>query len=119
MDLIIFVYTLIGLLLVIMAIPFMRDRVGPNNWAGFRIPETTEDPEVWYPAHHYAGKWMFGLGWVNIIAAIGLALLPGMGETLYVTLMTVVLLGGLGVGLLFSWRYARGITKEPTDKTEY
>ena len=112
MTLLIFLYAAAGLLLVVLAIPFIRRRIGINYWAGLRIPATTEHPGVWYPANRYAGWWLLALGIINLSASLILGFWPGMSEELYVILMTGILLGGLGVGLYFSWRHASRLAEQ-------
>ncbi|HJS29470.1 MAG TPA: SdpI family protein [Anaerolineales bacterium] len=112
MTLLIPLYAAAGLLLIVLAIPFIRRRIGINHWAGLRIPPTTEHPGVWYPANRYAGWWLLSLGILNLSAALLLGFWPGMTEGFYVLLMTGVLLGGLGVGLFFSWRHASGLVNQ-------
>ena len=111
MTLYIVMYAGIGLLLMGLGIPFIREKVGPNDWAGFRIPATLDHPEIWYPANRYAGRWMFALGVLNFALAIILGVLPGITEIGYLVLMTAFLLGGLGVGLVFCWKHANRLLK--------
>jgi len=47
----------------------------PNPYYGFRIRETLEDPEVWYPANRFAGAALAAAGLVGAAAAL---LLPGL-----------------------------------------
>jgi uncharacterized membrane protein len=112
MTFFILLYAGTGLLLILLGIPFIQGRIGPNHWAGLRIPATTEHPEVWYPANRYAGRWLAGLGVINLAASLLIGFWPGMNEDSYVAIMTAILLGGLALGLGFSWRYASNLAKQ-------
>lgn len=53
---------LVALLFVALGIPLVR-RIVPPNWLyGFRLPQTVNDPALWYPANEYAGRWLIALG---------------------------------------------------------
>lgn len=61
---------LIGLLFVVIGIPFYLEKVGPNSVSGVRLPKTYSDPRIWYAANKVFGQDM-------IIAGIVLAVLSG------------------------------------------
>ena len=48
METILVLYVGIGLLLILVAIPLIRKKIKPNHLYGFRVPQTLNDPEVWY-----------------------------------------------------------------------
>ena len=49
-----------GLLLIILAVPLIQRRVPPNIWYGFRLPQTLNDPEIWYAVNEYGGRDYYG-----------------------------------------------------------
>lgn len=51
-----------SLLLSILAIPLILVRVKPNSWYGFRILLTMNNPEIWFPANKFTGKWLLSYG---------------------------------------------------------
>ena len=106
------VYLFIGLMLVGLAVPLVRGRVRPNRWYGFRVQETLEDPDVWYAVNSYSGRLLLGLGVIVAATAIGLALVPSVDVLLYMLGCTMVLVGGLLLGLVLSFRYLH--TLKPT-----
>ena len=98
----------IGLLMVILAIPMILGKVTPNSVYGFRTKKTLSDPEIWYPANAYAGKWLLAWGVVMMVAALLLPiLLPDLSEDSYAALFVLVVLGGLFVVVLMCWRYLK------------
>ena len=102
------VFAGLGLLMVILAVPMILGKVSPNSVYGFRTKKTKSDPEIWYPANAYAGKWLLTWGVVMIVVAILLPwLLPNLNEDSYAALFTIIILGGLLVVVLICWRYLR------------
>lgn len=97
-----------GLLMVVLAIPMIRGKVPPNHWYGFRVRRTKEDPQIWYPANAYAGKLVLVYGLFICVAAIVLPwMFADLAPDALAWVMTFVLLGGLLVVVLLSWRYLR------------
>ena len=105
----IIVFVITGLLLIGVSIPMMRGKVSPNNWYGFRIKATLENPDVWYPANAYAGKLLCVTGVITIVAAVVCALIPGISEDTYAITISVIMLGCLFVTLFISMRYAKSL----------
>ena len=101
----------LGLLIVILAVPMILGKVSPNSVYGFRTKQTKSDPEIWYPANAYAGKWLLAWGVVMIVTALLLPwLLPDLDEDSYAALFTVIMLGGLLVVVLMCWRYLKNLS---------
>lgn len=98
-----------GLLLIGLSIPMIRGRVKPNWIYGFRVPKTVNDPDVWYQANAYAGKWLLFTGVVTLAAALGLYLLPGLTVDSYALLCAAASLGALAVTVVMSFRYLKTI----------
>src|SRR6476659_9971082 len=96
-----------GLLLVALSIPLIRGRIRPNMWYGFRVKRTLEDPQVWYPANRYAAKWMLGVGLAHTIVAAALYAAPGLDLVRYALTCAAVLLTGLTMGIVQSFRHLR------------
>ncbi len=105
MMILLVMYVAIGLLLSAISVPLILRRIGPNPVYGFRVKQTLEDPEVWYDVNAYAGKGLFLDGLITVIAALVLALVPGISVDRYaLSVMTLVFLG-LGISLVASFRY--------------
>src|SRR5438094_548962 len=104
MTLLLVIFVLSGLLLVALAIPLIRGKVGPNSWYGFRVPQTLGDPNVWYPVNRYAAKGMLWLGLATCAAAVLLYLVPEIDLVVYSLTVLAVNLVGLTVNLVLTFR---------------
>lgn len=100
-------YVASGLLLIAAAIPMIRGRVRPNWIYGFKVRKTVENPEIWYPANAYAGKWLLGCGVLTVAAAIAFYFIPDITVDGYAWLCAAVILGGLAVAAWMSFRYLK------------
>ena len=79
------------------AIPFIRRRVKPNLWSGFRISETLRDEATWYRVNAQFGKWLFVAGAIFALAAVALYFTPGVGSDIVAYSLTCT--GALFVAL--------------------
>ncbi len=101
-----------GLLLSVLAIPMIRRKIGPNAWYGFRVPQTFADPETWYAANAYAGKYLLGTGIITVLAALGFYRVPGITLDAYALACTGAVLAALVVTVIQSLRYLRTFSKK-------
>ena len=95
-----------GLLLSGLALPLMWRKIPPNHWYGFRVRRTLEDVTVWYAVNEFSAKRLLWVGIATVAAAITLFFLTTSIDV-YATGVTVVVLGGLAVSLIQSFRYLR------------
>lgn len=72
-----------GLLLALLSVPLIQKRIGPNNWYGVRIPQTLNNPEVWYDVNAFVAWRLFAVGILMIVAAIGLSFVSGLNVGYY------------------------------------
>lgn len=100
-------YIVSGLLLVAVSIPMIRGRVKPNWIYGFKVRKTVENPDIWYPANAYAGKWLLGCGVVTVVTAVGFYFIPGISVDGYALLCAAVILGALALAAGMSFRYLK------------
>jgi uncharacterized membrane protein len=111
------VFTAVGALFIGLAIPLMRRRVPPNALYGLRVPATFADEWVWYEANAQSGRDLFVLGWIELVYAGLLPLLPHMTMEKYalanVAYMLIGVLGFAAVG----WRRANRLLKERKAQT--
>ena len=61
----------LGLLIVAIAFPLARGKVGMNHWYGVRVRQSFESEEKWYKINRYGGRQL--MIWGVIIAALGAA----------------------------------------------
>jgi uncharacterized membrane protein len=107
MEILFVMYLGAGLLLAGLSIPLILKKIKPNGLYGFRVPQTLDNPKVWYEVNQYSGKWLLVGGIAIVIAAIGLYLLPGISVDGYALAILGVVIGVLGVGLVQSVRYLK------------
>jgi uncharacterized membrane protein len=108
----VFLFLLVGLLMIALALPLIRGKVPPNSWYGFRIRLTLEDPEIWYPANRRGGCLLLVVGLVTIAAALLLPLIPGMTSEAYGLWVSGVMLASILLCLVFSIRYAKKLAAD-------
>ena len=111
MSHLLYLYTWVGAIFVALAVPLMRRLVGPNHWYGFRVPQTLSDPHVWYEANLYAGKGFFWLGVVLMAVAVVLYWVPRVSPREYKASCTGVLMVGVVVNLIQSFRFLGTLRK--------
>lgn len=104
------VYIASGLLLSGLSLPLIWRRVPPNIWYGFRVKATLEDPEVWYPANEYTGKWMLGIGLLTILVAVAGYFVIGTNVAVYASIVGGAVVGSLLVAVIKSFLYLRRLT---------
>lgn len=99
-------FTCIGLLLIGLAVPLLRRRVGPNPWYGLRVPATLADQAVWYEANARSARDLVLLGVVQVILALGLPLLVDLPPGEYARINGGVISAGAVVAAVAGWRRA-------------
>lgn len=62
-----------GLIFILVSIPLVRRKIGPNGWYGFRIAKAFESEENWYRINEYGGRQM--IKWSAVIILIGVVAL--------------------------------------------
>jgi hypothetical protein len=102
-------FTTSGLVLAGISIPLILGKIPPNGLYGFRVKKTIENPDIWYPANAYAGKWLLATGLCMVLAALVLALIPGI--TIDVYSYGILLVWGIvfTIALVASFRYLKSL----------
>ncbi len=108
---------LLGLLLVVGAIPLMLRKV-PPNWAyGLRVPATYADRWVWYEANAKSRRDLFILGVVMVVTALALEYLVEVAEAAR-TAAFFLLFGCLVVVAVVGWvRASRLLRRRRREQT--
>lgn len=101
-----FLFIATGVLLIGLSVPLIRRRVAPNALYGLRIPATLSDDWVWYEANARSGRDLFGLGCAQVLAAIGLSVVPGITVDEYTMANSVLLIAGALLIAVIGWRRA-------------
>jgi hypothetical protein len=109
MSLLLPMFLVLGLLLIIIAIPLYLEKIPPNNLYGFRVRKTLGNPKIWYAVNKYSSVWFMAAGLVLMLAALGLALAPGLSVDVYSLACMVIFTVVLAVGMAFSIRYMNSL----------
>jgi uncharacterized membrane protein len=89
-----------------LSLPLIGRKVPPNNLYGFRVRRTLENEDVWYAANEFSAKRLLWLGIATVVVAVTLFFLTTRID-LYALSLATVLLVGLAVCLIQSFRYLR------------
>jgi len=100
-----------GVLMVAIAVPLIQKRIPPNPWYGFRVRQTLDNSNVWYPVNAYAGKCLFRSGIATSVGAIALYLVPGLNLDFYALGCLCVTFVALAISIVQSWRYLQTLDK--------
>lgn len=111
MVLLLILFVSSGVLLTALSVPLIFRKIPPNSWSGFRVRATLENEEVWYPANEYAGKRLFWVGYVTVVAAVALFLLPIPNVGIYASAVGGVVMVGLAAAVAQSFLYLRSLTE--------
>lgn len=112
MTLLLILFLIWGAILIGISIPLIQGRVGPNNWYGFRVRRTLEDPDLWYPVNRYSGWRLLGVGVAEIVVATALYFVPEVDVAVYASIVGGVAVAAVIIGLVQSFRYLHQLTKE-------
>ena len=102
-----------SLLLMGLAVPLIRRRVGPNLWYGFRVPRTLNDRAVWFEANAFAGKCLLATGLINILSSVVLYFSRIVDGPTYAIACTTILLVALATSVILSFRFLDLLTRPP------
>lgn len=47
---------ILGVAFIVLGYPLYKERIGPNDYYGLRIPQTRNNPDIWYPVNARSGK---------------------------------------------------------------
>jgi uncharacterized membrane protein len=110
METILILYVVIGLLSAVVAVPLIKGKVKPNALYGFRVPQTLNDPAVWYAVNAHFGRRLLLTGLATALAAALLYNVPGLDVDSYAWALLAVYGVFFGVGLVQSWRYMKTLS---------
>ena len=101
------VFVGVGLLWIGISIPLLYEKIGPNQWYGFRTRKTLSDKEIWYKANKYMGKDFVILGSIQILYNLILIVLPTNILPFLCAGNMLILVGGVAIILIRSLLYLR------------
>jgi uncharacterized membrane protein len=111
MQFLLFLYSVLSILLMLIALPLVARRVPPNWVYGFRVPQTLSDERVWYDANAYAGRLLLVSGAAQLIAVLALYFVPGLNKDSYALSSAAVILISLFATFGLSWRYLQTLAR--------
>lgn len=97
------IFWLLGALLVGLALPLLRRKVGPNHLYGLRVGETLASEEVWYEANARSARDLVAVGVGTILGSTLLFALPWSNPDHCVLVCCLLLIAAV------IWYCARGI----------
>jgi uncharacterized membrane protein len=68
-------FAILGVLFVLVGLPFYYGKVKPNSWSGFRTGKTMSDPNIWYAANKTMGLDFMIAGIVLFAFSLSVAIL--------------------------------------------
>jgi hypothetical protein len=98
-------YAVVAVVMVLAAIPLMKHKIPPNHWYGFRVPATLNDPGLWYKVNAYAASGLLWVGIMTLISAVALYVFPGLNTRTYRFACTAILVTGVCVNLVKTFRF--------------
>jgi len=104
-------YLIFGLLLALFAVPLIKRKVKPNWIYGFRVPQTLNDPVLWYAVNAHFGRRLLVIGLATALAALLLYPMPGLDVDSYAWALLAVFALFFGVGVVQSWRYMKTLDR--------
>jgi hypothetical protein len=102
----------VALLLVALALPLVRGAVKPNWIYGFRLPSTVNDPNLWYPANAYAGRWLAGIGAAMALAVVTLYFVPSIDDETYAVSIVIGVAAAVALSVAMSMRKLAQLKRE-------
>jgi len=108
-TLLLVIYLIMGVLLIGLSIPLMRNNIKPNGWYGFRVAKTMNDPDIWYAVNHHYSYRLFWSGAACIVASLLLYLVPGLSIDAYALSVLGVFAIVFLAGLAQSIRYLKAL----------
>jgi uncharacterized membrane protein len=96
-----------GLVFVAISIPLLLEKIGPNQWYGFRVEKTLNNRVIWFKANKYMAKAFIVVGCVQIIYNIILIITKLSGPAYEMNGNLIILVGGTLIVLVASMLYLR------------
>jgi uncharacterized membrane protein len=109
MNFMIGMFIVSGLILCIISIPMILKKIKPNGLYGFRVKKTLENPDIWYAANCYSGKWLLVTGLVIVAGAIGLSFVSSLTIDTYALSVLAIFAIAFAVSIIMSVRYINSL----------
>ena len=111
MEILLLMYIIGGLVLAVVSVPMILEKIKPNPFYGFRVPQTLENPELWYKVNKYAGQRLLVAGLLFVLVAVIIYFIPGLSIDAYALACLAVFVVIFAWAIVQSLRYLRSISK--------
>jgi len=101
-----------GVILVALSIPMILGKVAPNPIYGFRVPDTMNNPKIWYAVDAYSGKWLLITGLIFIATCILSNFIPNISVDTYSLICIAGFFIPMTIGFIMSWKYMKNLKVE-------
>jgi uncharacterized membrane protein len=112
MQMLLWMYIVMSVILILLAIPLWLEKIPPNGLYGFRIRKTLENEKVWYAVNRYFAPWLVAAGIGVALSAFLLLLFTGISIDLYALSVLGVLVVIFAAGLGATIQFMNAICKE-------
>jgi len=102
-----FIYAGGGLLLALISLPLIAGKVKPNPYYGFRVPQTLDNPEIWYATNKFFAKRQLVVALIMVIAAAGLYFWPNITVDAYALSVLAVFVIAFSIAFIQGWGYMK------------
>lgn len=106
-----------GIVSILIALPLIDEKVKPNPLYGFRVRATLENPKVWYAVNKYFAQRLLLAGIVEIVAAVGLFVVPNIDPSTYALSTLIVFVIAFTIGMMQTSSYLKSVPREHKDNT--
>jgi len=104
-----------GILLILIAVPLVREKIKPNGLYGFRVQASLEDPVIWYAVNKHFGRRLLLVGVVDCLASVLLYFVPGISLDAYALCMLAIFGIAFFIALTQSWKYMKSLQGQPRE----
>lgn len=111
MELNVFAFAVVALVLGALGVPLVLRKVPPNTWYGVRFPATFADPRVWYEVNARSGRDFLVLAGAVLALDLGLPL-AGFSPATHAATCAALLVAGTLASSIAAWRQANDLLRE-------
>lgn len=108
-QVILLVCSVAGLVTILLSLPLLYEKIGPNPFYGFRFRKSFKSREIWYTINKYGARRLMWSGISLIIAATGLYFVPGIVPDVYMAGCMIGFLIVFTIGTTQSIRYLKSL----------
>jgi uncharacterized membrane protein len=110
LELNIFAFAVVAVLLAGLGVPLLLRKVPPNPWYGVRLPCTFADRRVWYAVNARAGRDFLAIGAAVLALDLGLPA-AGFTATTHAATCAMMLVAGTLASSIAAWRQGNDLLR--------